>query len=439
MHTFELKIKDYITRKALLGSDACVVVAVSGGADSVALLAVLKALDYRCIAAHCNFHLRGDESNRDMAHVQSICSKLDAELCIEHFDVAAQMQSTGQSVEMACRELRYNWFRALLAKRHAQAIAVGHHREDQVETFMLNLVRGTGIAGLTGMAPTAANVVRPLLECSRTEIEEYLYTRGISYIFDSTNAKNDYKRNRLRNIVIPELDRQFDGASNAILTTMSHLTDNKVLYDYAVQTIGAKYVDCSGAIDIAALHDELPDAVARMLLFEMLKPYNFNITHVENILSATATAIFTSATHHAELSRGILTTIINSDVDNLDERYIVSLDRDINTPIHIAVSRHNINEFKPERCNDVIYLDSSVLDGNPTFELRHWQQGDTLQPFGMKGSKLVSDIFADLKCTAAQKRSTWLLTRNGTVIWMVGLRASRHFTVAHHSYLRLAK
>jgi tRNA(Ile)-lysidine synthase len=439
MNSFEHKISNIIAAKALLHSNAPVIVAVSGGADSVALLAVLSALGYKCIAAHCNFHLRGDESNRDMAHVQAICSDMGIELQVQHFDVPAQMQQTGQSVEMACRDLRYAWFRSLMKERGAQAIAVGHHREDQIETFMLNLMRGTGIAGLTGMAPEAANVVRPMLECSRAEIEAYLHEKGISFIDDSTNAQNDYKRNRVRNIILPSLEREFDGAGEAILTTMSHLTDNRALYDYAVQSIGAKFVNEGGAINIAAMHRELPAAVARMLLFEMLKPYGFNITHAENMLAAVGTAVFASATHTAELSRGMLTIVINSDVDNSDECVCVSLDKGITEPIHLAISRHDIAEFKPTRDNNVIYLDESVLDGNPVFELRHWRRGDTLQPFGMKGSKLVSDIFTDLHFSAQQKRETWLLTRNGIILWIVGVRASRHFSVSKRPYIRISQ
>lgn len=429
MNSFEHKISNIIAAKALLHSEAPVVVAVSGGADSVALLAVLSALGYECIAAHCNFHLRGEESDRDMAHVQAICSDLGIELQVKHFDVPAQMQQTGQSIEMACRELRYAWFRALMAERGAQAIAVGHHREDQMETFMLNLMRGTGIAGLTGMAAQAARVVRPLLESSRAEIESYLHEKGISFIIDSTNAQNDYKRNRVRNIILPSLEREFDGAGEAILTTMSHLADNRALYDYAVQTIGEKYRNANGAINIRAMRSDVPANVARMLLFEMLKPYGFNITQTENILAATGTAVFASATHTAELSRGVLTIVINSDVDNSEKSYIVSLDGDITEPTHISVSRHEYADFKPTRNANIIYLDASVLEGNPVFELRHWRRGDYLQPFGMKGRKLVSDIFTDMHYTAQQKREAWLLTRNGTILWVVGARTSRHFPV----------
>jgi tRNA(Ile)-lysidine synthase len=429
MESLEHKVKNFINNKALLTGKAPVIVAISGGADSVALLAVLNALGYECVAAHCNFHLRGEESMRDMEHVRTIAAQLNVSLQIKDFNVHEQMRLTGQSIEMACRDLRYAWFRQLLADHHAQAIAVGHHREDQVETFMLNLLRGTGIAGLTGMAPSAANVVRPLIECSRAEIEQYLTQRGLNFITDSSNAQNDYKRNKLRNIIIPSIEQHFTGASDAILATMSHLSDNKLFYDYAVNALSAPFVDASGSINIDALRKTLPLQVARMLLFEMLKPHGFNITHIANMLNASATATFVSPTHTAELSRGMLSIVINTDVDNSQNAHKVTLDNNIDTPIHISISEHNIAQFAPKRNNNIIYLDAEALSNDPVFELRHWQQGDTMQPFGMAGSKLLSDIFADAKLSAAQKREVWILTRNGEILWVIGLRASQHFAV----------
>ncbi|MDE6854695.1 MAG: tRNA lysidine(34) synthetase TilS, partial [Muribaculaceae bacterium] len=182
----------------LLHRHAPVLVALSGGADSVALLAVLLRLGYDCRAAHCNFHLRGEESRRDMLHCRDICRKLDADLYVRDFDVAARRRDyPGESVEMACRELRYAWFADLLDRDCAQAVAVGHHREDRAETFMLNLMRGAGIAGLTSMRPRSGNVVRPLLPFTRAEIEDYLAWRGLECFTDS-RASSDVRRRRRR-------------------------------------------------------------------------------------------------------------------------------------------------------------------------------------------------------------------------------------------------
>ena len=192
MDIFEQKTANFIREADLLKADGSnVIVAISGGADSVALLAVLKSLGYNCIAAHCNFHLRGEESCRDERHVEAICSKLDVTLEKTDFDVPKRMAETGESLEMACRSLRYEWFETLREKYSAQALATGHHREDNVETMLLNLLRGTGIAGAAGISAQNAGRVRPLLRFSKSEITEYLHRRGLDYVTDSSNLVSD--------------------------------------------------------------------------------------------------------------------------------------------------------------------------------------------------------------------------------------------------------
>ena len=439
--SFERAVLSAMTGACGVPAGSRVIVAVSGGADSVALLAALTAAGYDCTAAHCNFHLRGAESQRDMHHVEALCETLGVDLSIKHFDVAAHTAATGRSVEMACRELRYAWFTDLLERSHARAIAVGHHREDQAETFVLNLSRGTGLTGLTGMRARNGLVVRPMLEMSRQQIEDYLHARGLAWVDDSTNAQNDFRRNSIRNRVLPLMDECLPGATDAILATMSHLQDNKVLYDYAVDALSAPYASPSGsALALARMCDELPQPVARMLLFERLKGVGFNMAQVENIMKArTGTARFDSGSHIAEVSRGRLTIIGANDAVLGPDEVRVSLRQPITAPVAIDVTEHHISEFHPERDPRVIYLDISVLEGDPVFTLRHWRRGDRLRPFGMKGEKLVSDIFADARLTADAKRAAWLLTRDGRPLWLVGLRASSHYPVTPDTrrYLQL--
>ncbi|MDE7443098.1 MAG: tRNA lysidine(34) synthetase TilS, partial [Muribaculaceae bacterium] len=187
MHEFEHKIKQLIDSEGLLPDGGKVIVGLSGGADSVALLSALRALNYRCVAAHCNFSLRGKEADRDQHHAQTIAMQLDAEWRTVKFDTKSYMQANGVSAEMACRELRYEWFNRLLEDAEAEAIAVAHHRDDNVETFLLNLLRGAGIHGLRGMKPRNGHVIRPMLNCTRAEVTNYLSTKGLTFVTDSTN------------------------------------------------------------------------------------------------------------------------------------------------------------------------------------------------------------------------------------------------------------
>lgn len=435
MFSFEREIEGFITAHRLLEKGRPVVTALSGGADSVALLTVLSRLGYDCVAAHCNFHLRGDESNRDMRFCQRLCSEMGVDLYVKDFDVEARRRATGESVEMACRALRYAWFDSLIDRLRAQAVAVGHHRDDQVETFFLNLLRRSSVHGLGGMRPRNGFVVRPLLGTSRKQILDYLSANGLEYVTDSTNASSDYRRNRLRNEVLPVLCREFPDTADAIIASMDHLADNRDLLDALVGERAAKYSDGDSILLSEIIANE---PHPRALLYEIVRPLGFNASQADNMIaSASASGLtFTSPATTLELSRGRL-TITNGRPQAAPEPVGISLRRDILTPVHITVTEHDVGEFRPERDASVAYFDTDIA-GEP-LTLRHWQQGDRITPFGLGGSRLVSDLFSDAKYSAADKRAAWLLTTGDTVLWVVGLRQSDSYpiTPATRRYFRL--
>ncbi len=419
-----------------LRPDLPVVVALSGGADSVALLSVLCEEGFQCVAAHCNFHLRGDESIRDMRFVERLTEDLGVDLYIKDFDVPAAMAATGESVEMACRRLRYEWFDELLTLLRADDVAVGHHREDNVETFFLNLARGTGIAGLTGMAYRRDHVVRPLLDCTRRQIEQYLHERGLTYVEDSTNAQDHYRRNKIRNRLVPLFNELIPGASEGVERTMQMLAEARSVYEHAVADSAAKFGSLeSGEIDVAKLSEHSDAAV---LLFEILRPAGFTMTQVSNVLSdvmrSGATFASPAGTYTAELSRGLLSVRRAEAVAATEEEYILDFSEDVTFPVHISVDRsRNVKEFAPVASPCVMYMDGTAFDETARWVLRRWHRGDRIRPFGMKGTRLVSDLFSDAKMTAGQKRDAWILTRDDRVVWVPGVRTSAHFPVTKRS------
>lgn len=439
MHPFEQKISGFITRHRLISPhERRLIVAISGGADSVALLAALTALGHKCLAAHCNFHLRGEESNRDARHVADVCDSLGADLSIRHFDVEARRKASGESTEMACRSLRYEWFSLLAEKEQCRSVAVAHHRDDNAETMLLNLMRGTGLAGLTGMSPRNGLIVRPMLECTRKEAEQYVRDRGLEFITDSSNASNEYLRNRLRNIVIPTMQECFPNASEAISHTISCLRDTEQFYRSAIEDKRTAYMPDSSHIFISKLTEREPQA--QLLLYEWLKPLGFNASQAADILHSNRSgSTFQAGSTLVTLSRGIAEITDSSASDLARRQATVDISDTILSPAFIAVSRHSAAEFKPERDSNVLYLDESVLDGSPNFELRHWHDGDFIEPFGMHGRRKISDIFSDAKLSLNDKKDVWLLTRDDTVLWVVGMRASRHFAITPDTrrYLRL--
>lgn len=444
IYPLERHTRAVIEREGLLRRGAPVIVALSGGADSVALLSVLCALGYECIAAHCNFHLRGEESVRDMRHAERIAKHLGVDIYIREFNVAERVKRTGESVEMACRTLRYDWFHDLLDRDYSQAIAVAHHREDNIETFFLNLMRTTGLRGLTGMDYRRGYVVRPFLDVSRTDIEQYLAEKGLEYVVDSSNESNDFKRNRLRNCILPSIKEHFPIVENAVLETISHLRDARLILDDAVGRVKAQYMTDEEHLDIASLNMSYDSATGRAFVFEMLYPKGFTSTQVDNIVDAVKDG--RTGLHFdlpdglvAELDRGILTIMPKDKSALTDRAHAVNLRHDILKPVHIEVSEHDIVEFHPTRDINVIYLDVRAVSPDASFEIRSPRVGDRMQPYGMNGERLVSDILKDAKFTAAQKRNTLVLTRNGVILWIIGLRASAHFSLTPKTrrYLRL--
>lgn len=409
-----------------------IIVGLSGGADSVALLSVLRELGYDCVAAHCNFHLRGEESMRDENFCRQLCRELSVELFTVDFDVFERCGQTGESVEMACRELRYDWWKGLLESGVANLIAVGHHREDNVETFFLNLLRGSGLTGLKGMQPRSLNIIRPILDTTKGEIISYLESRGLSYVTDSTNSSNEFKRNRLRNIVLPEFEQAFPGAMDAIATSISYLYDNYKLYSDHKAELRNKYVGADGTVNINEI--VASETNARMVLFEILSNAGINMTQVDNILASingqgacnASGKLFHTQSGSYLLDRGRLIPVDNSENESCEYVNI------LNPPFNVEKLTHKTFEkliADKSLRRDAIYLDSRVLEGNPVFELRSWRKGDRFTPFGMKGGKLVSDLLSDAKFSLADKRDVRILTRDGKILWVVGLRAANLYTI----------
>lgn len=410
-----------------------VIVALSGGADSVALLAVLNMSGYDCRAAHCNFHLRGAESMRDMHFVQELCDRLNVDLFVRDFDVAAHIEATGQTAEMACRELRYHWFDELLDRERATFIAVGHHREDRAETFVLNLMRGAGIEGLTSMRYRQGNVVRPLLPFSRAQLEQLLEELGLGFVVDSTNAQNDFRRNSVRNRVFPLLAEIFGTtAIDSVVRSIENLERTRSIYRKYIDSAMTGYVRADGHIDLALLcsAEEHPATV----VFELLRDRGFNYDQAVNIVERadSSGAQFRSVDGRvlAEISHGILELTDASRIASETDCHIVSLSSSIRQPITITVDNLPVSAFRPVGANAYhAYFDADTALAPHLWELRRYRRGDRMVPFGAKRSKLVSDLFANSRYSAAQKRATWLLTCDGTIVWALGLKNSTFASV----------
>lgn len=395
-----------------------VLVAFSGGADSTALLIAVCEAGYIAKALHCNFHLRGDESDRDERFSREVAAHLGVEIAVRHFDVAARVARTGDSVEMAARELRYEWFK----DEHAATnfpLLTAHHRGDNVETFFLNLFRGSGLRGLAGIPARRGYIMRPLLGVSKEEILAYLAARHMGYVTDSTNLKPDFRRNMLRLDVIPQLEKAFPGATDAVERSAENLRRDLDLLGNFVDIERSRRMNSRGALSIEGLGVSPVDAT---LLYHMLGG-TLDYETVGRILARSGVSgkIF-------EGSGGVRYLLDRGNLVRVDDKNQTSV------PPRIYADILPVREFHPSRNPWEIWLDGDVLM-HPVarWELRPWRRADRIAPFGMRGTRAVSSIITEAKVPLTDKGNIWVLTCGGVVVWVVGYRASRHFPVTPRS------
>ena len=293
------KILTYINKENLLKRGEKVIVTCSGGADSIFLLHILNKLGFECVVAHCNFHLRGEESDRDENFVSEFCKNEGITLLVEHFDTKQFAAENKLSIEMAARELRYNWFEKIRAEYNAGAIAVAHHSDDSIETILLNLLRGTGLKGICGIRPKNGYIVRPLLCVNRKEIEDYLTENGIEYITDSTNLENEYTRNKIRNIVMPilrEINPQID---SVMLSNAENFAAAETIYKGVIEKEKSSAVTITDDSYIVDLKVVNKFSEPFTLLYECLKDFSFHPATIKTMLTAEGNTIFKTGKHIA--------------------------------------------------------------------------------------------------------------------------------------------
>lgn len=421
-------IEQYILENQLLADKSKVIVAVSGGADSVALLDILHTLGYECIVAHCNFHLRGEESNRDAKFVKDICEQYHIEFNCIDFDTEVYAKEKSISIEMAARELRYTWFEKLRISKNVDAIAVAHHKDDSVETVLLNLIRGTGIKGLTGISPQNGHIIRPLLPISRKDVMAYIEAHHLSFITDSTNTENIYTRNKIRLDILPLIETINPSVKDSIYKTSKHLLQAERIYSQYIETAKCNIIDNNGINIEKLLQQQEPEAI----LFEILSEYSFNADTIENILhslNGIAGKIFLSPTHQVLKDRDYLIVRKNDTIISSNTRYEINEDDNaISHPIPLKIEFIKLTEkFRIEKNKNILYLDKVSFTYPLT--IRKWQQGDWFIPFGMKGKKKVSDFFSDQKFNLFDKENTWLLCSGDNIIWIIGHRADNRYKI----------
>lgn len=424
------QIKSYIEENELLRPNDKVIVGFSGGADSMALLHMLHAIGYQCVAAHCNFHLRGEESNRDEAFVRKVVKELNIPFLSIDFDTKTYAKENKISIEMAARELRYAWFEKIKQQEKAVAIAVAHHKDDLVETILINLIRGTGIKGLVGMYPKRGNVIRPLLMINRDEVIEYLQNNQLAHVEDSTNASDEYVRNFIRLRLIPLMEEINPSVKDAVASTGEYLWDVERIYRASVHELIESLLQ-QGKLSIPLLKKvEAPKAV----LFEVLSPYGFTSSQIQNIfqsLDAESGKKFISPDKKTIVIKDRDAFIISEYFPR--DTHVYHIDKEsVDYPIGLKLCRVPIDvHFKLLKDENTAFLDADKISGK--LYLRTWREGDWFIPLGMKGTKKLSDFFSDEKYSLKEKEQTWLLCDEENILWVVGKRIDNRYRIQETS------
>ncbi len=407
-----------------------ILVALSGGADSVALLHLLLQNGFSCVAAHCNFSLRGLESDGDEAFVKELCRSWNVELHTIQFDTRAHSQAHKVSIEMAARQLRYQWFEQLLVDTGTQYLATGHHGNDAIETFLLNLVRGTGIKGLTGMAWRNQHIIRPLLAASAREVLDYCESNQLQFRTDSSNMETHYQRNKIRHQIVPLLEELNPSFFETMQHNMAYLREAEQVLATEIQRVKDQMVAQTEDALLIPIRLIVEHPQKQTMLYEILRPYGFPgqiMPSIINSLSGIPGKQFFSATHRLVIDRFNLILVAQSHAE--PEVYAIEGGQ---TLMHQPLKMELRTFDKPAdyhfpKESWKVHLDADLIDFPLT--IRKMQAGDKFQPLGMQQFKKISDFFVDQKMSLIDKEKVWLLTNGCDIIWVMGQRMDDRYKI----------
>ena len=431
----ENTVAKFIADEALLSRSESVGVALSGGADSVALLLCLHRLGYDVAAVHCNFHLRETESDRDERFCRTLCERLGIMIHVGHYDTRSYAAQHGVSIEMAAREQRYAFFASLRRQYHWQAVCVAHHADDNVETMLINLIRGTGLRGLSGMRVKRDGIVRPMLCVGKKDIEAYLEALGETYVTDSTNSIPDVLRNKVRLQLLPMLNTWNPNIRNGLLNTMSNLAETEgFLNDMVKRKIadnlhplqkGKPVTDNEWCLKVSVIDGEY-------MLHSLLSPYGFRSVAVRGLyqrLHQRKPIRFLSGTHECALSRGMLYLWRRADDDF---HMLLSEGSDV---LHLPDGRRlTLRRMARSELTEIPTSSTTAcLDGDCLewpLEVRRVRDGDAFSPLGMEGRVLIGDLLTNTHTNPYERRKQCVVTdAHGRICWVIGRRIAHPFRI----------
>lgn len=428
------KVENIIKKNKLFYRKHKLLVALSGGIDSIALADILYKLEYNVSFAHCNFKLRGTESDEDENFVTSLSKKYNVILFKTTFDTKNFAKSKKISIQEAARILRYNYFEEILAKYNLDYIVTAHTFDDNVETFFINLFRSTGLMGLKAIPIKSNKIVRPLLFVTRNEIFEYVKENNLQWSEDSSNQEDKYLRNAIRHSLIPVIKNIQNNFFKNFSISLSNISEHITLYEHLKKNLIDKSIineNESIKIDLNKIN-KCPNYY--ILLFDILKNYNFNFKQVKNFCSNIHQkgTYLSSDTHIAFYEKNLITISALNTTHNYTKFEITEDVSYINEPISITIKKYKKEDnFNIDPSPKKAYFDLDKI--NFPLTIRKWKKGDKFMPLGMSKFKKLSDFFIDNKFTNIQKQQTWLLCSGSNILWVIGYRIDDRFKITNNT------
>lgn len=433
------RVKEFISRNKLLDKKSLYIVALSGGADSVCLLLLMKKLNYNVHAAHCNFKLRGEESERDELFCRELCLKHDIPFHLTHFDTRAYATLHKVSIEMAARELRYGYFEQLRVSIDATGIIVAHHKNDRVETFLMNILRGTGLNGLESIKPLNGHIIRPLLCVNRHEIENFLKELGQEYVTDSSNLIDDVLRNKIRLNLIPILEEIYPKASENICRTIDNVSESVKIVNNSLSYSINKCLNKTGQEYEISIKELMKQPSPETVLYTILSDFGFTPTTIRSIynnVNAQSGKKWYSDNYILAKDRDYLRAFSIKDSNILSNIDILIPEEGKYEIFHNCfLNIKGVNkekDFTPSKNRYYITIDADKI--KYPLILRNYRTGERFQPYGLKGKTLISDYLTNNKRSYFQRKHQLVLSDNqGNIIWLVGERISQCYACTENT------
>lgn len=424
----------YISSNNLFFQKDKLLLAVSGGIDSVVLCELSKQAGYEFGIAHCNFQLRGEDSERDEKFVGELATKYGVDFHVIKFDTKEVAKERRMSTQEAARELRYEWFERTRAENGYQFILTAHHADDNIETVLMNLFRGTGIKGIRGIEPKHGHVVRPLLFARRRDLENFLNENKLSFVQDYTNQQDDYTRNYFRNQLIPLIEKSFPGINENMIANISRFREIEQLYQQAIAIHKKKLVEQKGnEIDLPVLKLKKTPAL-HSVLYEIVKEYGFTahqLPDILNLLDSDSGKYVQSSSHRVIKNRQWL-IVAPVQPEQAETVLIESADTNVQCSMfNIQCSISATGNRKPETGNYIACLDAEKIQF--PLLLRKWKQGDYFYPLGMMKKKKLARFFIDQKLSKTDKENAWVIEMDKKIIWVAGYRIDERFKITDNT------